>query len=68
MSFHGGATTDSLPSVPAPSGASPLPQLHHSNAQASLLISVSLGSRPALHPGFSFKGQCFAVLVLNVNF
>lgn len=31
-------------------------------------LFVSLDSRQGLHPGFICKNQCFAVLVLNVNF
>ena len=34
----------------------------------SVDLIACLDSRPPLHPGFSFNSQCFAVLVLNVNF
>lgn len=45
---------------------SSVPPFNCSGDSADLF--VSLDSQPGLHPGFIFKNQCFAVLVLNVNF
>ena len=42
------------------------PPLKYSSDSVGLV--ASLDSRPPLHPGFGFNSQCFAVLVLNVNF
>ena len=61
--------SDSPPSAAAPRGcilALSAPPLKCSGDSVDLV--ASLDSRPPRHPGFGFNSQCFAVLVLNVNF